>query len=172
MTGSCGCFRHGVLTHGRWSDSLVRREGQDCDGTLVDQAPIRSQPTWPARHYGAARVADTSMQRHEVGHIMGQTTQGSDHAKHLRTGLLRRRNQPGVSGVGRAGWSLSSHPVSPPVVSGGPVIELPRFPGDSRVPPTAPGTAQQDSSKTSISTMSWSGLRNRAVDRARTGLWV
>ena len=28
------------------------------------------------------------MQRHEVGHIMGQTTQGSDDAKHLRTGLL------------------------------------------------------------------------------------
>ena len=54
----------------------------------MDQAPIRSLPTWPARHYGAARVADTSMQRHEVGHIMGQTTQGSDDAKHLRTGLL------------------------------------------------------------------------------------
>ena len=36
---------------------------------------------------------------------------------------------------------------APPVVSGGPVIELLRFPGDSRVPPTAPGTARQDSSK-------------------------
>ena len=43
--------------------------------------------------------------------------------------------QPRVSGVGRAGRSLSPHPVSPPVVSGALVIELPRFPGDSRIPP-------------------------------------
>ena len=72
--------------------SMVRLAGQagrtGLRWDLVDQAPIRSLPTWPARRYGAARVADTSMQRHEVGHIMGQTTQGSDDAKHLRTGLL------------------------------------------------------------------------------------
>ena len=44
---------------------------------LVDQAPIRSRPTWPARHNDTDRVADTSTQGHKVDHNKGQATQRS-----------------------------------------------------------------------------------------------
>src|SRR3954451_23907803 len=58
----------------RWSGG----EGQDCDGTWLDQAPIRSLPARPRVTHRRSGLADRSTPRHEVGHNKGQATRSND----------------------------------------------------------------------------------------------
>src|SRR5829696_6948283 len=58
----------------RWSGG----EGQDCDGTWLDQAPIRSLPARPRVTHRCSGLADRSTPRHEVGHNKGQATRSND----------------------------------------------------------------------------------------------
>ncbi|HLT40463.1 MAG TPA: Ku protein, partial [Enhygromyxa sp.] len=62
------------------SSSPVGREGQDCEGTWVDQAPMRSLPARLAAASNRVvlpRADDTSTQGHEAGHNMGQADRSS-----------------------------------------------------------------------------------------------
>ena len=75
------CVSTPTMTSWRWSAmlgmivdpftwSMVRLAGQagrtGLRWDLVDQAPIRSLPTWPARHYGAARVLAPAGKQYDV----------------------------------------------------------------------------------------------------------